>query len=30
MTRKEVNEKALQQIDKHKYLILELATGFGK
>lgn len=30
MTREEVNEKALQQIDKHKYLILELATGFGK
>lgn len=30
MTREEVNNLALSKIDKAKYLILELITGFGK
>ena len=30
MTREEVNNLALSKIDKTKYLILELITGFGK
>ena len=30
MTREEVDKLALSTIDKTKYLILELITGFGK
>ena len=30
MTREEINDIAITNIDKHKYLILELITGYGK